>query len=186
MERSKADIRREVLNRRKLLGEAERTKASLVLTARILGHQWYDLSEVLLGFMPYKSEIDTTKILLDALKKGKEVYLPKVTGDEMSFFRIFSLEELEEGYQGILEPNGKSGCFVYNEVSAQKTFMIMPGVAFDSKRNRIGYGKGYYDRYLQGKKALQLRTIAVGYQCQMVGEIPAQETDIKPYQVLCV
>lgn len=186
MERSKADIRREVLNRRKLLSEPERTKASLMLTERMLGHQWYYLSEVLLGFVPYKSEIDTREILLDALKKGKKVYLPKVTGDEMSFFRIFSLEELEEGYKGILEPDGKSERFVYNEVLAQRTLMIMPGVAFDPNRNRIGYGKGYYDRYLQEKEALQLRTIAVGYQCQMVEEIPAQETDIKPYQVLCV
>lgn len=186
MEKDKADIRREVLHRRKLLSEQERAKASLVLTERILGHQWYYLSEVLLGFAPYGSEIDIREILLDAMKKGKKVYLPKVTGVEMQFFRVFSLEELEEGYKGILEPDGESESFVYEEDSAQRTLMLMPGVAFDYNRNRIGYGKGYYDRYLQGKEALQLRTIAVGYQCQMVEEIPAQETDIKPYQVLCV
>ena len=73
-----------------------------------------------------------------------------------------------------------------NAETAEKILMLMPGVAFDKKRHRIGYGKGFYDRYLAGKEALQLRTIAVGFQCQMVEEIPAEELDIKPYQVICV
>jgi 5-formyltetrahydrofolate cyclo-ligase len=62
--------------------------------------------------------------------------------------------------------------------------MIMPGVAFDPERNRIGYGKGFYDRYLQDKPAL--RTIAIGYDCQMVAEIQTEETDVKPMQVICL
>ena len=186
MERSKTDIRREVLKRRELLSEQERAEASLMLTERILKHPWYYLSKVLLGFVPYGSEIDIREILLDALKCGKKVYLPKVAGDEMQFFRVFSLEELKEGYKGILEPDGNSGSFVYDNAAAQHTLMLMPGVAFDYNRNRIGYGMGFYDRYLQGKTVLQLRTIAVGYRCQMTERIPAQETDIKPCQILCV
>ena len=63
--------------------------------------------------------------------------------------------------------------------------MIMPGVAFDAGRNRIGYGKGFYDKYLQDKEALQLRTIAIGFGCQMIDAIPAEENDIRPCQVIC-
>lgn len=182
----KSELRKEVLQRRKALGEEERAGAAMFLAERILGHQWYYLSENLLGFVPYGSEIDTGEILQDALKNGKKLYLPKVLGDEMQFFRVTSLEELEEGYKGILEPKGDTEVFAYDEAIAQHTLLLMPGVAFDSMRNRIGYGKGYYDRYLQGKESLQLRSIAVGFRCQMVEEIPTQETDIKPYQVICV
>ena len=60
----------------------------------------------------------------------------------------------------------------------------MPGVAFDKQRNRIGYGKGFYDRYLADKEKLQLRTIAIGFQCQLVEAALSDRNDIKPYQVI--
>lgn len=186
MEKTKSEIRREVLHLRKQLSEEERARAKVMLTERVLGHQWYYMSEYILGFVPYGSEIDTMDILRDALAKGKKVYLPKVLGEEMQFFRVDSLEELEMGYKGILEPSGDTEAFLYDEKRAQSTLMLMPGVAFDSMRNRIGYGKGYYDKYLQGKEALQLRTVAVAYKCQMVEQIPADELDIRPYQVISV
>ena len=186
MKASKTEIRKEVLKQRNELGEDVRKKASFLMTERILGHQWYYLSEVLLAFVPCGSEIDISEILQDALVKGKKLYLPKVEGEDMAFYRIESLEDLEEGFKGIMEPKGDTECFVYQEETADKALMLMPGAAFDGLRNRIGYGKGFYDRYLQGKDALQLRTIAVGFACQMVEEIPAEELDIRPYQVICV
>ncbi len=186
MVNSKSQIRKEALERRRLLTEQEKEEAAFLLTKRIMEHQWFDSSEHVLAFAPYGSEIDITEILREFFAKGKKVYLPKVQGEEMEFYRILSLDALEEGYKGIKEPKGDSERFLYEEATAQKTLMIMPGVAFDHVRNRIGYGKGYYDRYLQDKTALQLRTIAVGFQCQMVDEIPAQDTDIKPFQVMCV
>lgn len=186
MEIRKATIRKEALQRRNSLDPEEREQAAVMLTERILGHQWYYLSDYLLGFFPYGSEIDTREIIKDALGKGKKVYLPKVTGNEMEFFRVNSLQETEEGYKGIMEPVGNSERYVYGEEKAQHTLMLMPGVAFDGYRNRIGYGKGFYDRYLRDKAALQVRTLAVAYQCQMVEQIPAEETDIKPYQIISV
>jgi len=186
MEISKGDIRRKILQYRKELDETARQKAAILLTERVLGHQWYYLSENLLGFVPCGSEIDVREILQDGLRRGKKVYLPKVMGEEMEFFRVTSLEELQPGYRGILEPAENTECFVYEDETAEKTVMLMPGVAFDKERNRIGYGKGYYDKYLREKEALQLRTIGVGYQCQMVEQIPSQEWDMKPYQVICV
>lgn len=186
MEASKAAIRKEILYRRKQLTSEERKKASVMLTERILGHQWYYLSEYLLGFFPYGSEPDTREILTDALQKGKKVYLPRVLGTEMEFFRVNSLQETAEGYKGIMEPAGDTERYVYEEAKARRTLMLMPGVAFDSHRNRIGYGKGFYDRYLQDKSALQIRTIAVAYQCQMVEQIPSEEQDVRPYQIISV
>ena len=174
------------MQRRAGMSMEERSKASMVLTDRILGHQWYYLSDMVLAFYPYGTEIDVRDILQDVLDSGKQLYLPKIMGDEMQFFRVFSLEHLEEGYKGICEPKGNTEYYPYNEETAGKTLLIMPGVAFDVKRNRIGYGKGYYDKYLQDKEALQVRSIAVGFGCQQVSEIPATQTDIKPYQVMLV
>ena len=62
--------------------------------------------------------------------------------------------------------------------------MIMPGLAYDRKRSRIGYGKGFYDRYLQEKEALH--TIAIGFDFQMVNDIEEEPNDIKPKQVICL
>lgn len=190
-ESNKSEIRSHVLARRKELDEQSRKKAAVLLTERLLGHQWYYRSDILLGFASYGTEIDTTEILTDALRRGKQVYLPKVEGTDMVFYRITDMGDLQKGYRGIPEPKGDTEVFDYAEYiehteGAEKILMLMPGVAFDKRRHRIGYGKGFYDRYLDGKEALQLRTIAVGFQCQMVEEIPAEEQDIKPYQVICV
>lgn len=186
MEISKSILRSQVLQLRSQLCAEERERASVLLTERILGHQWYYLSDSILGFFPYGSEIDVCEILKDALAKGKKVYLPKVIGDEMLFYRVESLEDTVSGYKGIREPKGNTECYWYDETQAQRTLMLMPGVAFDKNRNRIGYGKGYYDRYLRGRDVLQTRTIAVAFACQMVKEIPAEELDVRPYQVIAV
>ena len=180
----KRQLRKEVLKRRDKLTEEERKAAALKLADRIIGHQWFYRSDCLLIFASYGSEIDTSEIISEALRTGKRVYLPRVEGLEMQFYRIYSLEELTEGYRGIPEPDGTSERYLYSENEADHTLMIMPGVAFDPYRHRIGYGKGFYDRFLEGKEALSLRTIAVGFWCQMVEEIPQEEKDIRPYQVI--
>lgn len=183
---TKRDIRTEVLKRRAGLSHEERKIASIRIAERIIGHQWFYQSEYVLIFANYGSEIDTTEIITEALQKGKKVYLPKVVGNDMDFYRITSLEELQNGYKGIPEPVCCEERFPYSDEMASKTVMIMPGVAFDPYKNRIGYGRGYYDRYLAAKKLLQLRTIAIGFQCQIVAKLPGEEYDIRPYQVIVV
>lgn len=200
----KKAIRKTALAAREALGGSERKKGSLLLTERILGHQWFYGAVDLLCFVSYGSEIDTGEIMTEALRLGKRVYVPKVLpGDNnatsqhneasrhrnflgMEFFRIEALSQLKPGYRGILEPSGDSERYVYTSERAGRTLLLMPGAAFDSFRNRLGYGGGFYDRYLADKEALQLRTIAVGFKCQMVEEIPAESTDIRPCQVICV
>lgn len=187
---TKSKIRKEVLEKRNHLTSTEKEKASLMITERILGHQWYYRADIILGFFPYGSEIDIREILRDALNNGKKLYLPKVTDvreqNEMKFFRVYDLKDLQEGYHNIPEPDGNTECFSYREEEVEKVLMIMPGVAFDSYRNRIGYGKGFYDNFLKDKEKLRFHTIAVGFRCQMVPELPAEDWDCKPYQVICV
>ncbi len=195
---NKAVIRKEVLKRREALDINERRAASVKLADRIIGHQWFYRSETILIFASYGSEIDTTEIITEALRTGKKVYVPKVEGEQMNFYRIWSMDHLRPGYKGIPEPicepvsEQEIGMEPYPERyqycadEMPQTLMIMPGVAFDPYRNRVGYGKGFYDRYLADKEELQLRTIAVGFRCQEVENVPFEECDIKPYQVILV
>ena len=179
-------LRKEILSRRDALTEEERERGKFLITERILGHQWYYLSDRILGFVNYGSEICTTEILENALQDGKEVYVPKVEGREMEFYRIRSLTELKEGYKGIREPQGNTASYVFTPENAAGSLFLMPGSVFDPLGNRLGYGGGFYDRYLADKEALRLRSIAVGFRCQQAEEVPVEETDIKPYQVILV
>ena len=104
----------------------------------------------------------------------------------MEFYRIRSESELRPGYRGIQEPVESAPRYEYHAEKMSRTLMLMPGAAFDRQKNRLGYGKGFYDRYLAEKEALCLRTIGVGFSCQMVEEIPRTPKDIRPYQVICV
>lgn len=183
---SKKEIRRKVLAKRDALHFPERMRSEALVTERILGHQWYYAAKELLVFVSYGSEISTGEIMADAFKAGKKVFVPKVEGEDMVFYRILQDERLKEGYKGILEPEDKPDreVFVYTPAKAGSVLMLMPGAAFDPMRNRIGYGKGFYDRYLRDKE--DLHTIAIGFECQMVAEIKAEATDIKPMQVICL
>lgn len=203
----KRKIRHSVLKIRDTIDQSEREKASLLLTEKILGHQWFYRSEYFLCFASYGSEIDTQELILEALRAGKRVYAPKVVQAQstgfyrepfperenlafkmmvMRFFRIVGMEDLKKGYKGIPEPDESGEEYFYSEEAAERTLMLMPGVVFDRYRNRIGYGGGFYDRFLADKPLLQLRTIAVGYKCQLMDEVPAEKGDIRPYQVICV
>ncbi len=183
----KKEIRKRVLAKREALTPAERYRSAVLVTDRILDHHWFNNAEYLLLFASYGSEISTDALFQEALKKGKRVYMPRVEGEVMEFYRIASKEELVAGYKGIFEPDGMSEKFLYSEAFRQnpdEVLMIMPGAAFDPKRNRIGYGKGFYDKYLADKQ--ELHTIAIGFDCQMVDCINTDENDIKPMQVICL
>ena len=104
----------------------------------------------------------------------------------MRFYRIQSLAELKECYKGILEPEGNTESYEYAPEEAANCLLLMPGSVFDPLGNRMGYGGGFYDRYLADREALRLRSIAVGFRCQQVESVPVEETDVKPYQVILV
>ena len=181
----KKHIRKAILAARDKIGPEERERATVAITACICSHPWFEESEVLLAFVSYGSEIGTEGIITEALKRGKRVYVPRVDGD-MEFFRMREFGELREGYKGIREPRENAEQFVYSPEDARKILMLMPGAVFDKNRNRIGYGKGFYDRFLCDKEELWERTIGIGFRCQLVEEIPTQVWDIRPAEVRCV
>ncbi len=182
----KRAIRKEVLARRDALPLELRQMADIAMADRIIGHQWFYRAEVLLAFVNYGSEISTEEIISEALVKGKKVFVPKVEGQEMVFYRLRAMDELQEGYKGIKEPIGNTECFEYAKYKETRMLLLMPGVAFDIYGNRMGYGKGFYDRFLASKEILQTYSIGIGYACQRVEQVPVDEHDMKPYQVILV
>ena len=182
----KRKLRRNILLHRDSLPMELRQRADMAMADRIIGHQWFYRAEVLLGFVNYGSEISTIEILQEAIRKGKKVFLPKIEGDEMFFYLVNDLMELQEGYKGIREPLGDTECFDYDTYRDHRILLLVPGVAFDKYGNRMGYGKGFYDRFLVEKEVLQTYSIGIGYACQRVEELPTEEHDLKPYQVILV
>ena len=145
-------------------------------------------SENLAFYMPLSNEVDVTPLLLDALREGRNCYLPRVIDDgNMEFFKIdnsVSLEsQLESGCYGILEPlltlERLKKPFCYSDFSDMA--IIVPGLAFGRDFTRIGKGKGYYDRFfekleLEGFKVFK---IAVCFDCQLLDSVPHDKYDRK-------
>lgn len=180
---TKRSIRNATLKLRDSLGEKERKIKSTMIQEKVIASVAYKEAEIILSYMNYKSEVVTEELVKKALEDGKKVYCPKVNGDIMEFYRIHSVEDAEIGYMGIREPFPEEEKLLRErEISTEKCLMIMPGSAFDKDRNRIGYGKGYYDKYLTQHPGLS--TIAICYVCQIVDKVPEEEYDIRPDVVI--
>ena len=176
------EIRKVILAKRDSLSAAEREKGNVLVTEKLLGHQWYYSATQILCFASYGSEISTDCLIRESLRSGKKVFLPRVEGKDLSFYSVKDPDRLVPGFHGIPEPSAEGEIFRPDEDLAHKTLMIMPGAVFDLYRNRLGYGGGFYDRYLADKP--WMRTIAIGYRCQQVDQLPALEWDVKPGQII--
>lgn len=170
----KKKIRKEILALRKAVPKDVLEEKSKLIAEKVTSHPNYQQADTILAYIDAKGEVQTKPIIEDAWSKGKKVAVPKVHGDIMKFYLISSYEELEPGNFGILEP--VENCEVIINI-LENTVVLMPGVAFDMKGNRIGYGKGYYDKYFS--KYPETYKIALAFSMQIVPEIPADEFDIK-------
>ncbi len=173
---TKKKIRQEILACRDAISPVERKRQSDMIREKIKELPGFTSAEQLLLFVSYGSEPDTQELIMESLKKGKAVYCPVVFGETMEFYRIHSLKDLQEGYKGILEP-------VPSEekkfIPGKHDFMLLPGTVFDRAGNRIGYGKGFYDKYLSSGFAGETAAVAFSIQIVENGRIPAEDTDHK-------
>ena len=178
---TKKEMRKKMLSLRDSLSEKERREKSREIAKRLFTLEEFQKAEVVLSYQSFRSEVETTEMNQKIRESGKSLYLPKTYADrkEMAFYRVYSDADLIPGYQGILEPQEKEP-FTEKLVSLkpEKVLMLMPGAAFDDKGNRIGYGGGYYDRYLESHP--QLHTLALAFDMQVLFEVPSEKQDIKP------
>lgn len=138
--------------------------------------EFYRNCDTILSYADCNHEVITTDFIDNALKDEKRVALPRVekTGT-MEFYYINSRKDLSIGKFGILEPAGNQ---IFSPEDTGSVIMIMPGVAFDEKCHRVGYGGGYYDRYLV--QYPQIFTIAVCHEIQLMKKIITEEYDVCP------
>lgn len=170
--KEKSEIRTEVLKQRRELPKDQCRADSIVIAKRLLSLKKVQKAETIFLYASYKNEVGTKKLIQKLLSMKKKVALPRVREKEMDFFLIRSWEELVLGYQEILEPDG-AGQIV---VPTKDDVMILPGVVFDRKGNRIGYGGGYYDRYLEQHANTLPCLIGIGYEMQIFSDIIPAET----------
>lgn len=173
---SKEEIRKKTLSKRNQLSEKDRVMFSRIIFNKLLESEEYKKADRIAVYYPVGSEVQTFEIIRDALINKKKVGLPRVINDdEIKFYQIMenSLEEVEftRGKYGIMENITSTA-----ELD-QIDLLIIPGVAFDDECNRIGYGKGYYDRFL-GKNDIGY-IIGLAFENQMVKYIPINELDQK-------
>ncbi len=166
----KQALRREIRLQKKAMTQQQIQQKSKMLAQKLYAHPLYQAAACIYGYLPYNQEVRTTPILEKALAEGKRVAVPKVYGDTMRFVYLTDLSQVEKGYCGIPEP-------VADEPVAreEKALVLMPGLAFDENGGRMGYGGGFYDKFLEQEPGHP--TLALCYDFQMVPRVPVEEHD---------
>ncbi|MFP4697600.1 MAG: 5-formyltetrahydrofolate cyclo-ligase [Eubacteriales bacterium] len=170
---SKKLIRSKIKEEKKSLSLYEIESKSKIICNKFLRLRSYRDCNLLFAYLPFNQEIRIQEIINHAWNTGKKVAVPKIINKKMKFYYIKSWSDLEKGFYNILEPKT-------NELAttSKDSLMIMPGLAFDISMNRVGYGGGYYDKYLyENNKSIE--KIALAYDFQLLDNIPSDSNDVK-------
>jgi 5-formyltetrahydrofolate cyclo-ligase len=165
---NKSEIRKKILKIREQKS-SESLNINFEYLLKILKKK-KDIGKVIGGYYPYNYEVDVIEILANLEKQNYKISLPKIKkNSQMDFYCWSSQDPLQINKYGIPEP--ASGKKIVPNI------LLVPLVAFDKNCNRIGYGGGYYDRYI--KKIKKIITIGLGYSFQRINQIPADKYDVK-------
>ena len=176
----KQGIRSRYLGLRNNLSAGERKQKSQEIWEHVKGDPKYQAAREVLVYMDYRSEVMTTGLVEELwADTSKKVFAPKVEGMHIRFYEIKSLDELKKGYQGIREPEeNPEKRFTPDMAARLEAVVLVPGAAFDRQRGRIGYGKGFYDRFFSDYG--EVYGIALSFSCQIAKEIPMEPHDRRP------
>ena len=175
----KKELRKQIREKKRAMTPKEIQASSQKLKELFLATEQYSRAKTIYGYLPYNQEVRTVPILQQALDDGKRIAVPKVYGDEMKFIYLTDLTQVAEGYAGIPEPVADGP--VADDPTA---LVLMPGLAFDKEGHRIGYGGGFYDKFLT--KEPEHPTVALCYGFQISEELPTEEFDVPVDLVLWV
>lgn len=177
---SKQELRSRYLNYRNHLSVEERKEKSAAIQKLLKKEPIYQNARVVLVYMDYRSEVMTTELVQELFEsRGKRVFAPKVEGMDIRFYEVTAIEDFIDGYQGIREPEGNPDKIFTKQMSEEMNcLMLVPGAVFDRKRGRMGYGKGFYDRYLDAFPGLH--SAALAFECQIAKKVPVEAHDRKP------
>lgn len=171
----KETLRGIIREKKRALTQTQIARASEALAQALFAHPMYHSAKALYAYISYNQEVCTEAIIRRALADGKRVAVPKVFGQEMRFILLDENSRIALGYKGIPEP-------VSGKLAQEKdALVLMPGLAFDREGHRMGYGGGFYDRFLAAEPH---PTIALCYDFQLLPDLPTQAHDIPVDAVL--
>ena len=174
---NKQELRKKIREQKRAMTAEEIDARSARLGELFLSSDAYRNAKTIYGYLPYNQEVRTVPMLEQALKDGKRVAVPKCYGDEMRFIFMDDLSKVEKGYAGIPEPVA-DGPIADDETA----LVLMPGMAFDPQGHRIGYGGGFYDKFLASEP--NHPTLALCYEFQVLPHLETEAFDIPVDTVL--
>jgi 5-formyltetrahydrofolate cyclo-ligase len=166
-----------VLAQRDALNDAERRPLSARITARLLSLDAYRQAGCVMAYVGFGAELDTADFIADLLARGKTLVLPRVERGNraLSLHRVEdTARELEAGVWGIRQPRPDL-CPAASP--SEIDFVLVPGVAFTARCERLGYGGGYYDRFIRGLDTPRPAWVAAAFSLQVLPDLPVSETD---------
>lgn len=178
----KKTIRREILQRRDSIAKNLKAEKDISILQRIIMLPEFSAAKRILFYASFRSEVDTIDLIKLSLHLEKTAVLPRVCREEniLRLYEIKSINELARGYMWILEPS-------VDEARLRKMsdidLVIIPGAAFDTQGNRLGYGAAYYDKLLAALER-KIPIVAPAYEEQIIEKIPAEPHDIKVDKII--
>ncbi|MDP4177472.1 MAG: 5-formyltetrahydrofolate cyclo-ligase [Bacillota bacterium] len=170
----KNEIRKLIKEKREALSIEDKAAYDEAIFNKIILLEQYKNSKIIFIYVSFDKEVDTFRIINHALENNKTICVPKVISksEGMKAVKIESINELTAGKYGILEPKESN-----NIINADKIDLIIsPGVAFDSSGYRVGYGGGFYDRFLSNVND-NVPVIAMSYDFQFIDKVPREDFD---------
>lgn len=176
----KAVLRQRLSRRRAIL--KNRMDRDNEIFQRIVMHKQYRFAENIFIYISKPDEADTQALIQHSLESGKRLFAPYcVSGNpEMKFYRFHSPEELLPGSFGVFQPEPLPGNAA-QPCDLQRAVCIVPGMAFDKTGARLGYGKGYYDRFLSGNHIFRM---GICYEALLLDQLPAEPHDIRMHAIV--
>ena len=168
---NKKELRSKIRERKRAMTPQEIEEKSRLLWEKFRASDAYCNAKTIYGYLPYNQEVRTVPMLEQALLEGKRVAVPKVYGEEMKFIYLTDLSQVSKGYAGIPEPIADTPV-----AEDQTALVLMPGLVFDPQGHRIGYGGGFYDKFLSQEP--QHPTVALCYDFQVVEKLETESFDI--------
>ena len=172
----KAELRKKIFQEMKTLSQEQKQAMDQVLTERFLQHPFYQEAKTIATYLSFPHEFQTQELIEQALKDGKKVLIPKTYPKGRMEFVVYHPQQLAKTSFGLLEPQGDLEVVEPSQID----LIHVPGLAFTTEGYRIGYGGGYYDRYLEHFAGYTMSTI---YPCQ-IQEFNSENHDIPVQEVL--
>lgn len=175
----KESLRKFFLSLRKEIPAAVRCSKSTVIARQLVISEIFSAAKLIFCYLSLPEEVQTDKIIKEALSTGKEVFVPVITANQISPTPLKNLKEVERGPLGIRQP--KNPLPLANQINFD--LIIVPGVAFDRQLYRLGFGKGYFDRFLYAYKG-KAPLVGLAFKEQIIHKLPVEPWDIALDKVL--